>query len=286
MPTREREPHHGSRRTRRAILRRMPPARYWIRVRRLQDERSGSRTAQTPRGFLLPRRFEATVLREQARTEFARGWPALTMLVDLLDGRPAIRELTIGSKISGGRRAGRGRAEEPAPDQDARQFRAAPRAAPRGALARYATLGVALEFGLGAAADEVAARLRGRDRGFPLPQRIDASRGRRVYDFYFQIEDTPQHRALWSAYLDAFDAHAERPAAPRRRRRVTDELLERVAGEYRRAIAEGRHPKKAVQAAENVSEPTAGRYIVQARERGHLGPTVAGKKGEIDRAKP
>jgi transposase len=70
---------------------------------------------------------------------------------------------------------------------------------------------------------------------------------------------------------------------PKRRGQITDDLLQRVSRVYRRAIEEGLPPKRAVQAAEGVSEPTAGRYIQRARERGFLGQTARGKKGEESR---
>jgi hypothetical protein len=98
-----------------------------------------------------------------------------------------------------------------------------------------------------------------------------------LYGVY--VVDSPASRGLWSEYLKILAARSE-PAA-KRRSRITDDLLDRVARVYRRAIEERRPPKKAVAAAEQVSEATAGRYIMRARERGHLGRTVRGKKGEI-----
>ena len=76
-------------------------------------------------------------------------------------------------------------------------------------------------------------------------------------------------------------ALADQSSATARRNRLTEDLLSEVAAVYRQAIAERRPPKKAVQAAWHVSEATAGRYIMRARQRGYLGRTVAGKKGEL-----
>jgi hypothetical protein len=81
--------------------------------------------------------------------------------------------------------------------------------------------------------------------------------------------------------MEALAAHTERASMARRRNRITDDLLNEVARVYRQAIVDRRPPKKAIQQAWHVSEATAGRYIMRARERGYLGRTVRGKKGEI-----
>jgi hypothetical protein len=66
------------------------------------------------------------------------------------------------------------------------------------------------------------------------------------------------------------------------RNRVTHAHLQEVAEVYRRAIAEGIPPKKAVSAELRASISTAGRWISLARQQGILGRTLPGKKGELD----
>lgn len=66
---------------------------------------------------------------------------------------------------------------------------------------------------------------------------------------------------------------------PRRRRRVTDELLREVAAAYRENVDTGA-PTKAVAEKLTVSHSTAARYVAQARDRGFLGRTRAGLAGE------
>jgi hypothetical protein len=98
--------------------------------------------------------------------------------------------------------------------------------------------------------------------------------------FMFTVLDGPAARGTASDTLEDLSRARDRASGRQRRKAVTDELLDRVAHVYRQAIEAGRPPKKAVQAAEGVSEATAGRYIQRARERGYLGKTTWGKKGE------
>ena len=65
------------------------------------------------------------------------------------------------------------------------------------------------------------------------------------------------------------------------RNRITEEHLARVAAVYRQAIDEGVPPKQAVASELHASTSTAGRWINLARQRGILGPTLPGKKGEL-----
>lgn len=66
---------------------------------------------------------------------------------------------------------------------------------------------------------------------------------------------------------------------PGRRRRVTDELLGKVATIYRIHMKDGA-PTLAVADELKVSHSTAARYVARARERGLLGRTTAGLAGE------
>lgn len=67
---------------------------------------------------------------------------------------------------------------------------------------------------------------------------------------------------------------------PQRRRRLTRELLEQVAETYRQAYAAGDPPTQAVSAKFTVSHSTAGRWVVEARRRGALGPANGTSAGE------
>lgn len=65
-----------------------------------------------------------------------------------------------------------------------------------------------------------------------------------------------------------------------RRRRVTRELLGEVAEVYRATHDKGNPPTQAVAEAFNVSHSTAGRWVVEARKAGILGPAIGSTAGE------
>ncbi|PRY24062.1 hypothetical protein [Pseudosporangium ferrugineum] len=65
-----------------------------------------------------------------------------------------------------------------------------------------------------------------------------------------------------------------------RRRRVTRELLEQVAQVYRAAFRDGQPPTQAVAETFHVSHSTAGRWVVEARKAGALGPATGTRPGE------
>lgn len=74
---------------------------------------------------------------------------------------------------------------------------------------------------------------------------------------------------------------AGRLSAPKRGKRLDSRLLKDVAKCYRSAVAEQRRdPVWAVADKFQVARSTAGRYVRQCRERGLLGPTSPGRKGE------
>jgi hypothetical protein len=77
----------------------------------------------------------------------------------------------------------------------------------------------------------------------------------------------------------ASDAKAALAAIARsRRNKITDQFLRRVAEVYRAHVEDA--PTAAVAEQFNVSHRTAGDYLRQARERGHLGAAIKGKAGE------
>lgn len=61
---------------------------------------------------------------------------------------------------------------------------------------------------------------------------------------------------------------------------------ERVAAVYRRAVAEGQRPVKAVAAAEGLSSGGASALVVRVRQAGYLPPTSAGVASAGDDATP
>lgn len=75
---------------------------------------------------------------------------------------------------------------------------------------------------------------------------------------------------------DAAARRAYRSGRARSRRKVTDELLREVAALYRDNIDSG--PWRAITERFKVSRATAGRYVMLARQAGHLPHTTPGKK--------
>ena len=61
---------------------------------------------------------------------------------------------------------------------------------------------------------------------------------------------------------------------------IPDHVLARVASIYRAAEALGRPPTNAVKDKMPVARSTAGRYVMEARRRGFLGPALGTRPGE------
>jgi len=153
---------------------------------------------------------------------------------------------------------------------------------------KYAMLGVAVRLGERGAEDVVPWELFDDDGFYEIGP--DAFRDPEAY--YRDDPDLPTTDDVygpwnepwiepWTDEMQELARQVEGLRAPRRRNRINDELLRRVADAYRKAMAEGRPPKKAVELALYVSKATAGRYIMKARSRGFLGPTSPGRKGEL-----
>jgi hypothetical protein len=280
----------------------MTETRWWIRARWPEVGRHGvDRVFVAEVGdFIVPLQFEATVIRTDRSADTpahasARNWPPLTMVIAMQGARPVIRQLAIGEppeqpfvltsedreRLSDeeledlfrlGPDEGPGRAQ---PAITASLLRELPLAR----LAKYAMLGVAFRRGEEPVAEPVLPRDFRDNTGFYRigPGEVDDED---QYGVYFGgIE--PAWEELWSEQMEALAARADNAATASRRNRITDDLLDEVAHVYRQAITDRRPPKKAIQQAWHVSEATAGRYIMRARERGYLGKTVRGKKGEI-----
>lgn len=281
---------------------RMSETRWWISASwpRLVDPEEFDRIELTVKvgDFIVPKQFEATVIREDVRDdgtpdESSPRWPPIRMQLQVENGRPVIWELTIGERPeppvfftpedrtrlspeelhdlfhpSGDRRL--------PPRRHVAITASLLRELPLARLAKYAMLGVAYRFGDGPAAEEVVPNDLRDDAGF---YRVGPNEVPEEYGVY--IIDTPAWQELWSDQMEALATQVDHASMQKRRNRITDDLLTGVAEVYRQAIAERRPPKKAVQTNWHVSEATAGRYIMHARERGHLGKTVRGKKGEI-----
>jgi len=175
----------------------------------------------------------------------------ITMEIETGDARPTVRQITSDSGIT---------------SEILREI-------PLARLAKYATLALEIGFGEGPIVDELASRLL---RDEVLIQRVGSGQDG---TYGVHVTDSPATRELWSEYVKIVAAAQQ--TGKRGRARITDELLRRVAAVYRQAIKKGRPPKKAVQAAEGVSLTQAGKYIMRAQERGFLGTTTAGKKGEL-----
>jgi hypothetical protein len=65
-----------------------------------------------------------------------------------------------------------------------------------------------------------------------------------------------------------------------RGKRLSNELLAQVADTYRDALSRGLSPTDTVAADFPTSRSTAGRWVMEARRRGLLGPAVRGRAGE------
>jgi hypothetical protein len=249
--------------------------------------------------YLIPAFFEATVAREDVSD-----WPLITLYLEMQGSTPVLRELTIGSRgvielINFDESSNTYRARntrDPWQANPSRHDPATPvravtgslmREVPISKLARYAMLGVAwrLDEQRGSSERVVPNELRD-DEGFYLIGPGETERqigyewatafgeGAESYPYAWKWDN------LWTDYMHELEKEAQKTRPPERRNRITNDHLERVAEIYRQAIDAGRPPKKAVSTEFTVSQATAGRYIMQARKQGHLGPTLPGKKGE------
>lgn len=80
------------------------------------------------------------------------------------------------------------------------------------------------------------------------------------------------------------DARARAATFPlaRRRNRITPAFLREVADVYREAYREGMPPTVAVKEHFGTTHSTAARWVMKARESGHLGPAQGAKGGEAE----
>jgi hypothetical protein len=225
--------------------------------------------------YLVRPNIEAT-----ARREDVDDFPTVEMEIDASSGRPVLTALRLESDSRfAADPDGRSWSLVGPAQRSIRPITASLlRELPLARLARYALLGVASRLGPSGYEDVVPSDLRDEDGFYEIgPDVIADLHG--VY--YFGDPELPAWDEPWTDEMQELARQVERLRAPRRRNRINDELLDRVAKMYRQAMEEGRPPKKAVQEALYVSEPTAGRYIMNARTRGFLGPTSPGKKGEL-----
>ena len=89
------------------------------------------------------------------------------------------------------------------------------------------------------------------------------------------------HAAIRVHGLTQTPAYRASTRAPRRRGRVSDDVLRQAAAIYRAASFAGPAPTNAVKDQMSVSRATAGRWVSMARERGFLGKTQPGMAGEV-----
>jgi hypothetical protein len=87
-------------------------------------------------------------------------------------------------------------------------------------------------------------------------------------------------KAKLTATMQEARVRAFEGAAPRRRRTLTPEFLEKVAEVYRTALAEGTPPTVAVGAAFGVEHSTASKYVRKARDAQLLGESRQGLAGD------
>jgi hypothetical protein len=248
--------------------------------------------------YWIPAFFEVTVTREDV------DWPLITLYIEMQGRQPVIRELTIGSRgvielMNFDKSAATYRARNTRdPWQESARQDDPPatthavtgsliRQIPISKLARYAMLGVAwrLDKHRGTSERVVPHELRDEEGFYVIgPGETELQIG---YEYARVVGEGAESNPyawdwddLWTDYMQELDREAQEARPPERRNRVTDNLLASVAEVYRQAINDGLPPKRSVATAFTVSQPTAGRYIMQARQRGHLGKTHPGKKGE------
>jgi len=234
--------------------------------------------------YVLPR-FNATVVRRDVDD-----FPTVELEIEIADGRPVVTAFALRADSSFAREQDGGAwTLTEAGERPKRSITAALlRELPLARLAKYAMLGVAWRLGPSGGEDVVPWELRDEHGFYEIGP--DAFRDPMAYhrddpdlptaDDVFAPWNEPSVEP-WTEEMKKLARELERSRAPRRRNRITDELLTGVAEVYREAMAEGRPPKKAVELAFYVSGATAGRYIMKARSRGFLGPTSPGRKGEL-----
>jgi hypothetical protein len=81
---------------------------------------------------------------------------------------------------------------------------------------------------------------------------------------------------FWREMHDALPGRRSKPGT-----RLLDEDLERASNVYRDALSLGKNPTDTVAEKLHISRSTAGRWLVEARRRGLLGPTTPGVAGEL-----
>src|SRR5262245_30244819 len=112
-------------------------------------------------------------------------------------------------------------------------------------------------------------------------QAAGALLAKRVVDKHIdEIELTDETTQRIGDLREHFARRAYKATKPQRRRRLTRDLLKQVADTYRKAYEAGQPPTQAVAAEFQVSHSTAGRWVVEARKAGTLGPATGTKPGE------
>lgn len=81
-------------------------------------------------------------------------------------------------------------------------------------------------------------------------------------------------------YAPAFDDGGERPVPPKQRRPQSDDDWRLIATLYRRALAGGTPPSRAIAAEFGVTRATARKWVQVARQRGFLGTALGRRAGE------
>jgi hypothetical protein len=263
----------------------MPPYHWMIRSRPRLDPTVKALVLTLVGELAVPRLFEATAIREDE--DDWPSWsasPTVSLELQMLGQQPLITALRITPHDSFDRASASEQRRQAITSALLREL-------PLGRLVRQAMLGVAVRVTPEGELGDWVVPPQAKDAegfwyidaldSFATPSNEEASKARpylRRDEFPLQFKTPP-----WQQDTEQLSAALHQAISSRkpRRNRITTEHLVQVAKVYRRAIDDGVPPKQAVSIEFHASESTAGRWISLARQRGILGPTLPGKKGEL-----
>lgn len=233
--------------------------------------------------LFVPHYFTATAIREdEGDYPFRLQSPTLLLELKMKGSQPLITEFRITPLYP---------LDQESEPEELAISSALLRELPLGRLARHAMLGVAIRVTSEGELGDWAVPPQAKDEdGYWYIDALDSfttpsNEETRREGLLLREDSPPQFKSLpWQQDLEQLSAalHQAINARDTARNRISDEHLQDVARVYREAIDDLIPPKKAVSSAFHVSISTAGRWVGKARERGLLGPTLPGKKGELD----
>lgn len=132
------------------------------------------------------------------------------------------------------------------------------------------------------------------ERRFPLRAMVSAAVRAATFEFVdVPVEQVdperknrrlvPDERGHVQVYAPAFDEHGEGRWKDAPRRAENGGQLELVAALYRRAVAAGSPPSRAIATEFGITPSTARKWVQRARARGLLGPALGRRVGEAAR---